>query len=143
MVKTLRNVRRKYGKNFKISKNTVQSIVDKFYRGGSVHDLHRTGRRRTGRSNENIEAVRESVAESPNTSIRHRSQELAISRATLHRILRIDLKLHPYKVQLVQEIKIRDHFQRKVFAEWALERLEEDEQFLAKILFSDEAHFHV
>ena len=46
---------------------------------------------RTGRSLENIAAVNESVAETPKTSIRHRSQQLQISRSTTQRILTKDL----------------------------------------------------
>lgn len=141
MTNTLRKIRAKYGRNFVISKNTVQNCVDKFYSTGSVHDLPRSGHPRTARSIENISVVSESVTENPRTSIRHRAQEIGLSRSSLHRILKLDLKLHAYKVQLTQQIKIRYHYQRKTFAEWTLNQLEEDEDFLKKIIFSDEAHF--
>lgn len=55
--------------------------------------------------------------------------------------MRRDLGLHPYKIQLTQELKVNDHRQRRLFAEWASERLEEDPTFGRKIIFSDEAHF--
>ncbi|XP_047530402.1 uncharacterized protein LOC125066384 [Vanessa atalanta] len=51
------------------------------------------------------------------------------------------LSLHPYKIQLTQELKVNDHRQRRVFADWALEQLEVDADFGKKIIFSDEAHF--
>ncbi|KYN09543.1 hypothetical protein ALC57_18330 [Trachymyrmex cornetzi] len=38
-----------------------------------------------------------------------------------------DLGLHPYKIQLTQELKVNDHRQRRVFADWALEQLEQFE----------------
>ena len=136
---TIRKIKAIFGVHHSISKNTVQAIADKFYQTGSVHDLPRSGRPRTGRSTDNIAAVSESVRESPSTSVRHRSQELGISRATVHRILKIDLQPHPYKVQLRQELKILDHRQRREFARWALERLDEDDHFFEKIIFSDEA----
>ncbi|KYM81653.1 Major facilitator superfamily domain-containing protein 6, partial [Atta colombica] len=69
-------------------------------------------------------------------STRHRSQNLNISRTSLRRILNKDLGMKPYKVQLVQELKPHDHPIRFRFAE-------EDEHFYRKIIFSDEAHFHL
>lgn len=65
-------------------------------------------RRRPCRSLKNIATVKESVGESLGTSIRHRGQELNISRSTMQRILVKDLHLHAHKVQLVQEIKLKD-----------------------------------
>ena len=80
---------------------------------GSIIDLRHSCRFST----QNIEAVRESVTENPRTSIRHRGQELNISRSSLQRILRKDLHLHAYKVQLSQELKPTDHAQRREFVE--------------------------
>jgi len=84
--------------------------------------------------------VRESVRENPRRSISHRSQELGLSTSTW-RILRRDLGLHPYKIQLIQELKVNDHRQRRVFADWVLEQLEVNPNFAKQIIFSDEAHF--
>lgn len=42
-----------------------------------------------------------------------------------------------------QELKITDHRIRRAFAGWALNQLDEDDQFFKKIIFSDEAHFHL
>jgi len=85
--------------------------------------------------------VRESVRENPRQSISRRSQELGLSATSTWRILRRDLGLHPYKIQLTQELKVNDHRQRRVFADWVLEQLEVDPNFGKKIIFSDEAHF--
>lgn len=115
----------------------------KFYQTGTVKDAPRSGQSRSARSVENIAAVSESVGEDPGTSIRHRSQQSNIPRSTLHKIVKLDLKFHPYKVQMVQQLKIRDRYQRKVISELALNCLEEDDDFLAKIISSDEAHFHL
>jgi len=69
---------------------------------------------------------------------------LNISRTSLRRILNKDFGMKPHKVQLVQELKPHDdhpmHFR---FAQWAEQRLVEDEHFYRKIIFSDEAHFHL
>ena len=63
------------------------------------------------RSAGNISIVSESVTEDPNVSIPRRSQELELSYGTLWRILHLDLHLHPYKVQLTQQLKPGDHSQ--------------------------------
>jgi len=93
------------------------------------------------RSTENIAAVAQSVLEQLSTSTR--SQNLNISRTSLRRIVNKDLGMKPYKIQLVQELKLHDHPMRFRFAQWAEQRLVEDEHFYRKIIFSDEAHFHL
>ena len=64
---------------------------------------------RLARSAENIAIVSETVAEHSNVSISRRSQELGLSYHTLWSILHLDLHLHPYKVQLMQQLKQADH----------------------------------
>ena len=51
--------------------STVQRMNKKFEERGSIMDSKLPVRHRTGRSLDNIAAVRESVAESSETSIRH------------------------------------------------------------------------
>ncbi|KAL7724213.1 hypothetical protein ACLKA6_010198 [Drosophila palustris] len=51
--------------------------------------------------------------------------------------------MKPYKVQLVQQLKPIDHPNRLLFANWVADRLAEDGEFYRKIIFSDEAHFHL
>jgi 1,4-alpha-glucan branching enzyme len=41
----------------------------------------------------------------------------------------------------MQELKMNDHQHRRLLANWAAARLEEDPNFGPKIIFSDEAHF--
>ncbi|ERL91841.1 hypothetical protein D910_09166, partial [Dendroctonus ponderosae] len=70
-------------------------------------------------------------------------KQLNISRTTLRKILNIDLGMYAYKVQLVQELKQIDHQQRFRFANWALNKLSDDPGIERKIIFPDEAHFHL
>ena len=51
--------------------------------------------------------------------------------------------MKPYKVQLVQELKPHDYPMCFQFAQWAEQRLIEDEHFYRKIIFFDEAYFHL
>ncbi|GFU39891.1 DUF4817 domain-containing protein [Trichonephila clavipes] len=76
-------------------------------------------RRRTVRTEVAIATVERSIEEDPNVSIRHRSQELYPYPSTLWKILRKDLGLRAYKIQLVQEIEVKDHQARRRFVEWA------------------------
>jgi len=79
--------------------------VAKFESTGSINNQPTPVRRQNARSAENIAAVRESVWENPRRSISHRSQQLGLSATSTWRILRRDLDLHPYKIQLTQELK--------------------------------------
>lgn len=83
------------------------------------------------------------VMVSPNKPIRRHSQELNLSRGTLHNILKKDLNLHAYKVQLVQELKPTDHGKRRQFVEWVIAAEQQNEGFIKNIIFSDETHFHL
>lgn len=47
--------------------------------------------------------------------------------------------MHPYKIQLTQELKPTDRGKRRLFAEWIFSQLDAD--FAIRIIFSDEAHF--
>ena len=105
----VRKFHTKYGRNSVLTSSTVKRLIEKFRETGSVGDAKHTGRPKTSRSNVNIEAVRESVGENPGTSIRHRGQELQISRSSLQRILEKDLCIHAYIIQLTQQLKPNDH----------------------------------
>jgi hypothetical protein len=52
----------------------LKRTIKKFEETGSMMDSKVPARHRTGRSLDNIAAVSESVAESPGTPLRHRSQ---------------------------------------------------------------------
>ncbi|ERL94889.1 hypothetical protein D910_12162 [Dendroctonus ponderosae] len=93
------------------------------------------------RSAENIAVVCDSAAEEPSTSTRRRAQQVNISRTSLMRILNKDLNSHAHKVQLPQELKPADHFQRRQYAVWLIEQTEVNGDFTKKIIFSDHAHF--
>ena len=57
------------------------------------------------------------------------------------RIMQKDLGLHAFKIKLTQELKPLDHLNHRNFSNWALAKVEENEEFHRKIIFSDEAHF--
>ena len=80
--------------------------VHKFQATGSVYNLHkkaenpRSGRKLTASCPDNVDAVRVSVGGSPKKSLQRHSQELGFSRTSFQRILKKDLPLYPYRIQI-------------------------------------------
>ena len=123
------------------SKNTIKRLYEKFSTGEALSNPKRPNKSRPRRSAENIAAVRASVERSPRTSQKRRSQQLRMARSTLQRIIRVDLHLFPYKIQLTQRLLPADKPRRLEWAQRVIEMAEDDEQFWNKIIMSDEAHF--
>lgn len=137
---------RSYMRHFNVrhppTKPTIINLVKRFREHGSVLDKSRPGRGRSVRTAENTENVRRSIEDDPTTSTRRRSQELAISRRSLQRIQK-DLKMYPYKVQLVQSLQPLDLQQRITYAVRFQEIARNNINFIHKIIMGDEAHFHL
>jgi len=72
---------------------------------------------------ENVEAVRASIQQLPKRSARKHAMAMELSNRNLRRILHADLKLHPYKMMLAQELSERDHANRKVISAEILEQV--------------------
>lgn len=140
---TVRRLRAILGRNRAPTASTVLRLIKKFESTGSVGTVKSPGRNRIVRTEQNIAVVQDSVAVSPQKSLHRRSQQLGISPSSLHRILKFDLHMHAYKIQLTQYLKPTDHHQRRLFAQWILAKQEEDNNFAKRIIFSDEAHFHL
>ena len=100
---TQQQCRKDFGSNNVPDGRTIQHFVAKFRKTGTVADGHK-GRHRLsfGIIPENIQNLWERHEESPRKSTRCLSQETGISRKTVLRILHDDLKLFPYKIQILQ-----------------------------------------
>lgn len=99
-----RQLRNIYGLHNRPSESTINRIVQKFQETVSVEDKRGERYSRIGRSQAHIDLVRESVTEDPKMSINRRSQQVGLSESTTWRILRKDLALKAYKVQITQEL---------------------------------------
>jgi hypothetical protein len=97
---------------------------------------------RRARSLENIETVRELFVQNPHMSTRRAANALPISRSSIQRILKEDLKFHPYKLQHVQELKPQDLERRVEFTTSQLGIIRERPDYPFDLLMSDEANFH-
>ncbi|CAL1296864.1 unnamed protein product [Larinioides sclopetarius] len=106
---------------------------------GSVLDKERSGRPR--RSDVTVQDIREAFARSPTQSISRSSRDLGVARSTAHNVLRKGLNFPPSNVQLLQVLNPGGLNCRFNFAIDMLERIDAD--FLRKIIFIDEATFHL
>lgn len=79
------------------------------------------------------------VKQNPRLSVRRIAAATGSSRATVQRILTLDLKLHPFKFQMVQALNPQDYKKRLEFGETMKTRFAS----YRNIIFSDEAHFHL
>ena len=138
---TFRALRPFYGVHNRPTELQIRRTVDRFCSTFTLCDNVHPERCRTVRTPEAIENVRQSVEDDASVSVRRRAQQLNLCPSTLWTILRRDIGLKAYKIQLVQELKPNDHRLRRTFGEWAEGIIAADNEFPNKILFSDEAHF--
>jgi len=135
------NVGRNYRK--RPSTQAVSDLVAKFERTGSVLDErgHFSGRGRTSRTPEMIDEASKVHVITKGISVRKLALQLGTSKSTAHRIVRQDLGLYPYKVQIMQKVSEYDVERRLNFANTIVEMIDSSTLDINKILFSDEAHF--
>ena len=125
------------------SGRTILDTVIKFDKYGTVCNVHKghSGRPKSVRTAEEIERVEDYFEENPSMSTRRATQELGIARSSLQRILKHDVKLFPYKIQIFQQLTSHDIERRLAFGQRMLRWLDRSKLDSGKIWFSDEAHF--
>ena len=104
---------------------------------GSILDRKKSGR--PSIDEETVDAVHVAFHRNPKKSIRVASNELAIPRSTVHKVVHKQLRLHACKLQIVQALKPDDRPRRAAFAEEILQRIDDDTDYLKCVVFSDEA----
>ena len=114
--------------------------MNQFKETGTVEKQKSIGRPRTS---EDVEHIRQSCIRSPKKSIASRSVTLRFPKTSIQNVLQKCLRLLAYKIQLKQEIKPDDRPKRVEFATFMLNAIDEDENFLQRICFLDEATFYV
>nr|CAI5850329.1 unnamed protein product [Callosobruchus analis] len=72
---------------------------------------------------------------------RRRAQQFGVSETTLRHILKNDLHLFPYEVQLTQKILTTDRARRLEYAQTVVRMTDTEPDFRKKILMTEEAHF--
>ena len=76
-------------------------------------------------------------------SIRRAAVELEISRSSIQRMLRKDIKAFPYKLQTVHKLEEEDNDCRVEMCKTLLNHYENNPSILDNIWFSDKAVFHL
>ncbi|XP_039758681.1 uncharacterized protein LOC120632758 [Pararge aegeria] len=98
------------------NRKTVMRWVNAFRTTGNIMKKKPPGPTRTATTPENVERVRAAVVQSPGRSVRKQAQALRIDRSSVRRIIKRELKFHPYKLAIVQQLKPTDYRQRSEFA---------------------------
>ena len=101
---------------FGVSRKMVGAAIERFESTGSNKNKGGSGRPRTATSVANQDAVASEIAANPSTkfnSARKLSRRLSISRTSIRRILKRDLRLFPYKMKKRQELK-PEHIKKRL-----------------------------
>lgn len=141
---SLTSIRREFRTHFNVSPFKIPRlpaflrVIKRFQATGTVKQRSPPGRPSNLREHvADVEAVVEDVK---NTSISSISSQLNISKTTVWRILRKELKFYPYTPKTVQPLTDRHKIDRSAFCNWILEK---GEEFLQKVLWSDEKMWYL
>ena len=127
----------------KLDDRTIRRLVKKLETDCTLVKNTSTGRPKSALSEKNISRVQRKLENSPRRSTRTLSRELKLSATSVWRILRKELKKFAYKIQMKQAQTPKNREQRLEFSNNIADRIEAEPEFLKKIIFSDEAHFHL
>ncbi|PNF26248.1 hypothetical protein B7P43_G02693 [Cryptotermes secundus] len=131
--------RRRFGINAPCPKN-IRRWFRQFQESGCLCKGKISGRPRV--SEEQVARIRAAFERSPRKSTNRASRELAIPQSTVWRVLTVRLHFKPYRLQLVQALTNDDKRKLMEFCDSMLEMME-DETFISRLIFSDEASFHL
>ena len=105
IILTQRKFRAKFPRKKAPNPNTIRALYSKFKSSGILSNVSRGTIQRRARSDTNITIAQDLLEENPNLSTTRGAQALGNSQSSMQRILRFDLKLFPYKIQMVQQLK--------------------------------------
>jgi len=100
----------------------------------------RVNRTRPVTNDNNAMLVLANFEVNPHTSTRAVAAEMDISHASVIRIAKKN-KYHPFKMTLVQHLRLTDGPRRLQFIAWLIATCEEDHEVLNKIMWTDESKF--
>jgi hypothetical protein len=125
------------------SRKVILCAVSNFHETGNANKKPSPGRPRTSHSAVNIEHVANAIVQSPRKSTHRLAQQVNITHTSVRRILKNDLKLYPYEVQLVHQFLPADRVHRVTFSEWYVSKCREENDFVQHLITSDAAHLHL
>jgi hypothetical protein len=98
------------------NKSTVSRLVNRFRDTGSVQDRNRSGRP-SELIDDSLDDIRQTLLHSPRKSLRKPSLHGGLSYESVHKARKI-LKLHPYRVLVMHELKEPDKEKRLQYVIW-------------------------
>ncbi|KAF2355758.1 Protein of unknown function DUF4817 [Trinorchestia longiramus] len=130
----------RFPESFSPSKVTIWKDVRKYKTEGTSRNLNkdRSGRKSTERATENVEIVHQALLANPDIS--SRKNGLGKSKSTFNRIVKLELKWHPYKMHVRHKLLDTDLPRRLNFAQWFLQKID---RFIEDIVIGDKAAFHL
>jgi hypothetical protein len=108
---------------------------------GSIQLSTLPGRPRITRTSKMIQKVKHKLDQKKLISVRSLAKEYGISKSSVHRILKEDLKLYPYKMMIEPKLTDEHKIKRKKFANWIFNNFRKEDTMW--ILFSDEKMFDI
>ncbi|KAJ8932897.1 hypothetical protein NQ318_008415 [Aromia moschata] len=122
-----------------VSQSTVSRIERKYRELGHVRMHQRQGRPKI---NENVQQdVILSALENPHCTVRQVSRGFEYWKVFSIEYIFKKVKYHPYRVRLIHELAEDDFDRRTEFCEYMMDHNNQNNGFIANILFSDEATF--
>ena len=95
------------------------------------------------RTDENISNVKEMIENCQFLSVKKISAQVRIARESVGRILKVDLKLKPYKIQTCQQLTESDNERRLQFCHAVNELTATGQKDVNNVIFSDESHIYL
>lgn len=124
-------------------RDTVRDLISKFRSTGSVLDAERSGRP-VVLTEMKLNSISDKILQKPETPMRRLAQEVEVSKSTVHKAVRKELKLYPYKIMSVHQLKQADYEKRMHYCRWFNNLLAtKGNDILDNVFYSDEAWFHL
>lgn len=121
----------------------IQRWHEKLVATGNLHENQIGQGRPVTASGDNICSEIEMIVDNkPGTSQRKMATQTGVSQSSIHRVLKKS-EIKKWKPQMKQELKEADYEKRVTFCNFILAKIDEDLNFLKRLVFSDEANFHV
>jgi len=143
--KNVAEVQRQWKREFQTqppTRLTITRLLDKFDSHGTICDVHRgrSVRPRTATSPASSAMVLERFTTSPRMSATQCARETGVSSTSVRRILKA-VKWKVYIPRLLHAVNEDDSDRRMQFCEWFQQMVNEDKEFVTKIVWCDEAQF--
>ena len=137
-VKVMRKFRAKYGKNEKApTRASLNAWLNRFKEGGSISRKERVGPQKVDQS-----LIVQSIQNDPKQSLRRVANQSTCSVTSVRKALK-NSGYKRYLPHVVQALKLDDKVTRTNFAQTILDKINASPTFLEKVIFSDEAIFHL